>query len=228
MRTIQQLSIKGLFLPAIALCSLLVVAETSRAAPVPVTFSFTGSVSGVTGLQLPSLIPPGLNNMSGDVTYDSAAPQVFPGTGFYPDSIMGLTLNINLNSGSYQALYASGSNGIFIINSPAGGGDDNITAFSSATSASSIAGTLPVSFYVSLSDPTGNVFSNLDLPTTPPSVGSFASTSNAWGLVFANGDKVVGSFNTLTSVPLPAAVILFGAGLIALVGLGAGGLRYLR
>ena len=77
MRTLKQLSIKGLFLPVIALCSLLVVAEPSEAAPVPVTFSFAGSVTGVTGQQLPSLIPTGLNNMSGKVTYDSAAHAVF-------------------------------------------------------------------------------------------------------------------------------------------------------
>ena len=77
MRIMKQLSMKRLFLPAIALCSLLVVAEPSEAAPVPVTFSFAGSVTGVTGQQLPSLIPTGLNNMSENVTYDSAAPAVF-------------------------------------------------------------------------------------------------------------------------------------------------------
>ena len=118
------------------------------------------------------------------------------------------------------------TNGIFIVNSPPAGGADSITAFSSATGASPIGGTLPASFFVSLSDPGGNTFSNLALPTTPPDVGSFAN--NEWRLVFANGDRVVGSFSNLTAVPLPAAVFLLGAGLTALVGLGAGGLRYLR
>jgi len=65
----------------------------------------------------------------------------------------------------------------------------------------------------------------LSLPTTPPSLSSFAK--NQWRLDFGGGvgNYVVGS---LAHVPLPAAVILFGAGLISLVGLGAGGLRNLR
>ena len=33
---------------------------------------------------------------------------------------------------------------------------------------------------------------------------------------------------SLTAVPLPAGVVLFGVGLVALIGLGAGGLRNLR
>jgi heme A synthase len=36
---------------------------------------------------------------------------------------------------------------------------------------------------------------------------------------------VSGVLTALTAVPLPAAVILFGAGLVALVGLGAGSWR---
>ncbi len=52
---------------------------------------------------------------------------------------------------------------------------------------------------------------------------------NQWRLDFGGaGNYVVGSLAHLTAVPLPAAVILFGAGLISLVGLGAGGLRNLR
>jgi hypothetical protein len=106
------------------------------------------------------------------------------------------------------------------------GGLDNVTAFSSVTGGA-INGVLPTSFQVSLTDPSGTVFSNLSLPTTPPSLSSFAM--NQWRLDFGGvGNYVVGSLAHLTAVPLPAAVILFGAGLISLVGLGAGGLRNLR
>ena len=216
MRTIKQLSVKGLFLPAIALCSLLVVAGISEAAPV--TFSFNGAVSEVTGVLFPTI---GAGSMSGNVTFDSAATPIAPGTGVYLNSITGLNLNI----GGYHASYTPGLNGIVIINSPPMGGADNVTGFSTMIGAA-INGTSPSSFLVSLTDPSGNVFSNLDLATTPPSLGSFAS--NQWRLVFGNGNMVVGSLSTLTAVPLPAAVILFGAGLISLVGLGAGGLRNLR
>lgn len=64
------------------------------------------------------------------------------------------------------------------------------------------------------------------LPTTVPSIASFTNF-NRWRLVFGpgNGHVVRGDITSMTVVPLPAAVILFGAGLVALVGLGAGSWR---
>lgn len=218
MQIMKQLSIIGLFLPAIVLCSLLLVfAGPSEAAPV--TFSFDGSISGVGGVLFPTL---GTGPMSGNVTFDSAAVPTVPGTGIYMNSITGLNLNI----GGYHVSYVPGANGIIILNSPPMGGLDSVTAFSSVTGGA-INGVLPTSFQVSLTDPSGNVFSDLSLATTPPSLNSFAM--NQWRLDFGGvGNFVVGSLAHLTAVPLPAAVILFGAGLISLVGLGAGGLRNLR
>ena len=71
---------------------------------------------------------------------------------------------------------------------------------------------------------TGTTLSN------PPSLGDLTSTH--WRLVFENMDgrtvRIQGALTSLIATPLPAAVILFGAGLISLVGLGAGGLRNLR
>ena len=217
MQIMKQVSIKGLFLPAIALCSLLAVAGPSEATSV--TFAFDGSISGVGGVLFPDL---GTGPMSGDVTFDSAADPTVPGTGIYLNSIAGLNLNI----GGYHASYAPGANGILILNSPSMGGSDSVTAFSSVTGMA-INGVLPTSFQVSLADPSGNVFDNLNLATTPPSLKSFAM--NQWRLNFGGvGNYAVGSLAHLTAVPLPAAVLLFGAGLISLVGLGAGGLRNLR
>jgi hypothetical protein len=58
--------------------------------------------------------------------------------------------------------------------------------------------------------------------TAPPTLGAF-SLSPTFRLVFDNGvpKDVTGGLGTLTAVPLPPAVILFGAGLVALIGLGA-------
>ncbi len=57
--------------------------------------------------------------------------------------------------------------------------------------------------------------------TAPPTLG-FASFSPTFRLVFDNGvPKDVTGPGALTAVPLPPAVILFGAGLVALIGLGA-------
>ena len=62
----------------------------------------------------------------------------------------------------------------------------------------------------------------------PPGVSSL--TASIW-LIFENGAgnliRVQGALNSLRAVPLPAGVLLFGAGLISMVGFGAGGLRNL-
>ena len=213
----KQSSMKGLFLSAIALCSLLTVAGPSEASLV--TFSFDGSISEVNGALFPTL---GTGSMAGNLTFDSATAPVAPGTGIYLNSITALNLNVNGRSFSY----APGANGIVVLNSPPMGGSDSVTAFSSVTGMA-INGVIPTSFQISLTDPSGGVFSDLSLATTPPSLSSFAR--NQWRLNFGGvGNYVVGSLAHLTAVPLPAAVILFGAGLISLVGLGAGGLRNLR
>jgi hypothetical protein len=220
MQIMKQLSIKGLFLPAIALCSLLVVAGPSEASLV--TFAFDGSISEVGGNTLfPTL---GSGPMSGDITFETSTAPTVSGTGIYltPPVITGLNLNIN----GHLASYAAGSNGIIILNSPPLSGLDSLTAISSMTGGA-INGVLPTSFQFSLTDTSGSVFSDFSLPTTPPSLNAF--NKNQWRLDFGGaGNYVVGSLAHLTAVPLPAAVILFGAGLISLVGLGAGGLRNLR
>ena len=83
----------------------------------------------------------------------------------------------------------------------------------------------PSLFSIDLRGP-NNVFSSDALPTTPPGLSAF-SNLNSWRLVFSpgNGRDVSGTLTSMTVVPLPAAVILFGAGLVALVGLGAGSWR---
>jgi hypothetical protein len=69
------------------------------------------------------------------------------------------------------------------------------------------------------------------LPSSVPSLSSFTNL-NRFRLQFGptNGAnaRVVGQLTDLTAVPLPTSVILFGLGLVALVGLGAGGLRNIR
>lgn len=215
---------KRLVVSAMAISALLSVAGPSEASLVK--FSFDGSIGEVGGVLFPTL---GSGTMSGDITFDSAAPStsfpVFPGTEFYLGSITGLTVKINNVS---VASYAPGFNAMGVLNSPSLGGADNFMALSTV-GGSVINGVSPVGFFFGLNDPSGNVFNDHNLPTTPPSLSSFAS--NQWRLDFSGtGNYVIGSLAhmTLTAVPLPAAVVLFGIGLVSLVGLGAGGLRNLR
>ncbi len=217
MLTLKHLFGRRLALPAIALSSFLLIAGPSEASLV--TFSFGGSISEVGGVLFPTV---GTGAMSGNITFDTGTAPTVPGTGLYLNSITGLNLNI----GGRMFSYAAGANGMFVLNSPSLGGVDSLSAISTVTGGA-INGVLPTSFQFSLSDPSGNAFGNESLPTTPPSLSAFAR--NQWRLNFGGtGNYIVGSLAHLTAVPLPAAVLLFGAGLISLVGLGAGGLRNLR
>jgi hypothetical protein len=82
----------------------------------------------------------------------------------------------------------------------------------------------PTQFNIDLTDAFALIFGDDSLPTTPPSLGDIST--NIWRLSFDNGNREVrGSLTSLTAVPLPPAVILFGAGLVALIGLGDGSCR---
>lgn len=217
MQMMKRLFGRRLALPAIALSSVLLVAGPSEASLV--SFSFSGSIGEVGGVLFPTV---GTGVMSGNITFDTSTAPIVPGTGLYLNSITGLNLNIN----GHIFSYASGANGLLVLNSPPLAGVDSLTAFSTVTGGA-INGVLPSSFQLSLSDPSGNAFGDVNVPTAPPSLSSFAR--NQWRLDFGGtGNYIVGSLAHLTAVPLPAAVLLFGAGLISLVGLGAGGLRNLR
>jgi hypothetical protein len=220
MQMMKHLLGTGSALSAVALSTLVFCAGPSEASLVK--FSFGGSVSEVGGVLFPTL---GSGSMSGDITFDSGTAPIAPGTGIYLNSITELTVRVN---NVQVASYAAGANGMFVLNNPALAGADNLTALSTVNGAQ-IGGVLPVNFQFSLNDPSGNVFNSQEIPAVPPSLSSFAS--NQWRLNFGGtGNYVVGSLAnlTLTAVPLPAAVVLFGIGLISLVGLGAGGLRNLR
>jgi hypothetical protein len=217
MQIMKQLSSKGLFLPALALCSLIVSGNAAHAALV--TYSFTGSVGNVSG-DLKSTIPL-TSSMSGTFTFDNAT--LPSGTGRY----LGAVQNLSLTIGTYAAnLDGLGStNVIRITDDPSG----DLWRLRTSMVGPSVGEFTPEHFRLNLADDDGGAINGTAL-NNPPSLGDLTSTH--WRLVFENIDgktvRVQGVLNSLTAMPLPAAVILFGAGLISLVGLGAGGLRNLR
>lgn len=218
MQIIKQLSIKGLFLPAVALCSLLLSGNAAHAALV--TYSFTGGVSNVNSPLLANVN--GMSPVSGTFQFNNSP----AAGGNYP----GVVTNMTLNIGGYTSSFAPGANAVTILkNIDLGDGfsGDRWRLVTAATGLP-INGYSPFRFDLNL-DREGSLFVNTDMQN-PPSLSSL--TGSRWRLIFenANGNlvRVQGALNSLTAVPLPAAVILFGAGLISLVGLGAGGLRNLR
>lgn len=83
-------------------------------------------------------------------------------------------------------------------------------------------------FFINLLNPTSSVFANDALSETPPGLSPFSPYCNLlnpdgqFRLVFASsqGDRtLIGNLTSLSAVPVPAAVWLFGSGLISLAGL---------
>jgi hypothetical protein len=133
--------------------------------------------------------------------------------------------------GGYTSSFALGANAVTTFQNTSLGGGLIGDRWRLVTAAMGLPtnGYTPLSFDLQLDREGGGLFSNTNLQN-PPSLSSLTSTR--WRLIFENSDgnvvNVRGALNSLTAVPLPAAVILFGAGLISLVGLGAGGLRNIR
>jgi hypothetical protein len=230
MKTVQSaiaMQVRVLALSLGIILSGLVVSGTAGAAPIQ--FSFTGIVQGSSQV----LSPPFFINqpMSGFFTVNSpldATTDDNPSGNIatYNDRITNLSVTIGTSPTPYVATFGQPNNHITIRNLLAF--DSGELVVNTLTSGAPVNGVFtPTMFDITLEDGTAGAF-NSQYPTTVPSLSSFLTT-NQWRLVFTPGGGVVqGMLTSLTAVPLPAAVLLFGAGLISLVGLGAGGLRNLR
>jgi len=215
-------AVRALSFAVTGVCALLAVGL----APVHaanISFSFSGSISDVQGGVFTSG-GGGANGfgsslpLTGSLTFNSATGDVLAGDptwGLYPNAIQNMTLKV----GNYTTTFSPGSSLMQVINNPGLGDTFKLTL--NGLAGNTVNGLTPTMFELELVNPNGNAFANDHLPTTPPSLSSFAS--NQWRLVFSGvGNRVQGALTSL--VPLPAAVWLFGAGLIALVGLGSRGL----
>jgi hypothetical protein len=203
----------------------LVVSGTAGATSIQ--FSFTGIVQGFNVKVSP---PFDIGQpMSGFFTVDlplaaSTDSNLSSNIARYSDRISSLSVTIGTSPTPYVATFGQLNNDIRIRNLPAF--DSGELVVNTLTSGAPVNGLTPKKFNITLVDGTAGAF-NSQYPTTVPSLSSFLTT-NQWRLDFTPGGRVQGMLTSLTVVPLPAAVLLFGVGLISLVGLGAGGLRNLR
>ena len=216
MRNIKQLFMRDIVIPGMAVCSLLVPLNVTHAAPV--TFNFTGLVSDVSDPLAPPISAMG-QQVQGSFTFN-----LTPATGgTYNGVVTGFSLAFN--GTPYSASFTPGANAVRVID--AGGNGMDSWRLSTEVTGTEIDDYTPISFNLRLNGK--NMFTSDELQ--PPNL-SAALTSTRWRLIFENGEedvaRVQGIITSLTAVPLPAAVVLFGAGLISLIGLGAGGLRNLR
>ena len=203
------------------LCAVLMAPDRGQAASI--SFNFTGSVGDVFG---GVFTPNGFGAdgfttalpVSGGITINPLArsSNATSTIGRY-NAIQDFSLSV----GTYVATYAPLTSFVRITNNAPGAGSDIYELNITALSGSPVNGFSPSRFTLELTDPTGRAFSSDALPAGGPSLSSFARSE--FRLLFGSAStRVQGALQSL--VPLPAAVWLFGAGLIALVGLGSRGL----
>ena len=197
-----------------------------------ITYNFTGNVAQVQNQLSPPFTVQALNltAMQGSIVVDTAD-QFTSGVGnarFGEYRITSFTLDVEGKVFSLAPL-PPGVFGVEIQNGLPGQDEFNLTVI--APNGPNIPGPdffVPSVFDIKLHAPGSAappVFTSDALPTTVPSISSF-TTKNEWRLEFGPGGKAVsGVITAMTAVPLPASVILFGAGLVALIGLGAGNWR---
>lgn len=215
MSMINQHLKRGIGLPAsIVICALAFSITPAHAAFV--SYSFTG----MTDAQDPADSLPVLGSFQLNKATDGNG-------GVYN----GAVTNFRITIGGYTSVFAPGINGVTLSQGTAlgGGPSGDRWALVSAATGPMLNGTVPYSFDLHLDRAGGGLFANTALQD-PPSFGKL--TQARWRLFFEDAQGTpfasIGSIASLTAVPLPPAVLLFGAGLVALVGLGVGGLRNLR
>ena len=212
----------SLSLVVLAVGSVLPVLEGTRAEAALVTYQFSGNISEVPG----ALFTPGglgangFNSglkLSGTYTFDNATTGLLP-SGLPVQMYNNSVSTLNLSIGNYSAVLQGGGTNLTTVSS----GNPALYSVNLGTAGNLVKGLAPSLFSINLADETGTAFSSVTLPgTQAPSLSAF--NVNRWTLAFSNGKTLVGSLDTLKAVPLPATVLLFGAGLIGLVGLGARG-----
>jgi hypothetical protein len=182
-----------------------------------VTYSFTGIVDEVHP-QLESTFSEG-QSLLGSYTVNIADPNINPRMGHYE------VTNFSLNVVGYTATI--GPSGQMQIQDKSTG-FDRMDGSVSAPIGQRVDGLSLRQFDIGISGPE-SLFNSDALPMTHPSLSSF-NKLNQFPLLLGEGlgRSVSGTLTSLSAVPLPAAVILLGVGLVALVGLGAGGLRNLQ
>ncbi len=186
-----------------------------------ITYNFSGNVTAVD-----SLVSSRFNNtmtMNGSMTVDMFdQDSLSASTGIY--GVQAFTVTI----GGYTATAGpSPENNTIVLDIPVAG--DGFFSIMDRINGENVNFLGPRIFTMGLFGPS-TLWGSDALPTPVPSVSSFA-TLNQFRLAFGPTGvpgAVSGVITSLTAVPLPAGVVLFGIGLISLVGLGAGGLRNLR
>jgi len=170
-----------------------------------ITYSFSGEVTKVQNqLNPPFSVKLSPTAMTGSMTVNTTDLNSNSKVGQY--TITNFSLNVEghtYGNGSFQQVEIR--NGL--------PGQDQFNVAVVSPTGLPVGTRVPSLFDIQLHGPS-TIFNSDALPTTSPSISSFTN-KNLWRLEFQPRSKIVsGIMTAMTVVPLPAAVILFGAGLV--------------
>jgi hypothetical protein len=228
-----------LFASGLKRCSLICLFLTSLASPLVhaeiISYDFTATVYrideylGAGYVTVESSVVPGAllangNTVKGHFFYDTATPEhpevLLPATVMYsaPGFQTGMQFTVMENGLAFQATGNSEDSYVVITNNPAGSGGHDEFQYSSWTGLSSAGDSQ--SAYITLDDPSANVFHDLVVPSSL-SLADFASATfmSTW---FMNGDTQEATLfahldsltATVTAIPEPSTGALFLGGLL--------------
>jgi hypothetical protein len=195
---------------------------TVSAHAAPITFAFEGNLSEVDA-PLASTWSLG-QAFSGTYTFDSnAGDSGAPGVGDYlraPQDFQATIGTVGLVAGIPAPIGGLGSIHVYDGNFPPGADSYRVSIVTAGPSVSEFS---PASFRLGLIDSTGSALISTNLPTSPPILSAFQEQTATFTFFRqVNGEisfaSAVGQLTGLTPVPLPAAAVFFGTGLLGLAG----------
>lgn len=212
-------------------CLALCLSVSGMAQAALITFSFQGVVQGAN----PSLNPPISSNtpIRGFYSFESIASDSLPGNsvvGRY--ALSGFSVSLLGPVGETYSMGLAGNRLIEIVDGSSGSSDayrvvlEPAVFGQQAIVGDSINEFAPRAFRFDLGGV--DLFTTDSLPLAPPSLGSSTSFTMTFIKQRIGGDfevaQAAGRLDSLTlaPVPLPGAVLLFGSGLLGLMGIGVG------